>query len=341
MLPEKFKCYLVSKDSDGNVTAEVTRRALEELPPGEALVRTAYSSLNYKDALAATGHPGVARIFPHVPGLDVGGVVAQSGVYELVKGDRVVIASLGLGVDRWGGFAEYVSVPAAWIVPLPEGLTLRESMILGTAGFTAAYCIDTLQRHDIGPDSGEIVVTGASGGVGSVAVALLAKLGYSVVAVTGKQSAREYLEKLGAAEVIAREEVDRYPGRPMLPARWAGAIDTVGGDILTGVLRSTRHHGCVAACGVAAGSEMSMTVFPFILRGITLAGIDSSTCGEPLRHDLWNRLADEWKPDNLEMMANVITLEELPERVDEILAGKITGRIVVELGGERVAGSNH
>jgi len=336
MPPETFKCYLVNKDSDGNVSAEVTQRAFEELPPGEALVRTAYSSLNYKDALAATGHPGVAKVFPHVPGLDVAGVVAQSGVYELVEGDRVVIASLALGVDRWGGFAEYVSVPLDWIVPLPEGLTLRESMILGTAGFTAAFCVDTLQRHDIGPDSGEIAVTRASGGVGSVAVALLAKLGYSVVAVTGKQSAHEYLEKLGAAEVIGREEVDRYRDRPMLPARWAGAVDTVGGNILTGVLRSTRHHGCVAACGVAAGSEMSMTVFPFILRGITLAGIDSSTCPDPLRHDLWNRLAGEWKPNDLEIMANVIALEELPERIDEILAGKITGRIVVELGGEQV-----
>ncbi len=336
MLPEKFKCYLITKHEDGEFSGEITERSLNELPDGEALVRVAYSSLNYKDALSATGHPGVTKVFPHVPGLDVAGLVADSGVYELVPGDPVVIASLDLGIDRWGGYAEYVSVPHEWTVPLPVGLTLRESMILGTAGFTAAMCVEALTRHEIEPDCGEIVVTGASGGVGSVAVALLAKLGYHVVAVTGKTSAEQYLKGLGAEQVVPRRAADDTSTKPLLKGRWAGAVDTVGGNTLATVLRRTRCHGCVAACGLTAGTELSTTVFPFILRGVTLAGIDSSRCPLPLRHELWRRLGDEWKPDGLEAMIRLVELEDLPTQMDAILAGKVTGRVVVSIGGEDV-----
>lgn len=336
VLPKIFKCYLVTKDLRGNVAAEIAQCPLDELPDGEALIRVAYSSLNYKDALGATGHPGVNKVFPYVPGVDAAGVVAQSGVYELVEGDPVIVTGFDMGMNRWGGFAEYVRVPQDWIVPLPVGLTLRESMIFGSAGFTAGLCVDALQKHGVEPDRGEIVVTGASGGVGSVAVAILAKLGYHVVAVTGKTSAHEYLEKLGAEKIVGREEVDDRSGKSMLHGRWAGAVDTVGGNILATILRATRHSGCVAACGLTAGNELSMTVYPFILRAVTLAGIDGAWPPLPLRHDIWQRLAGPWKPDGLETMSGDVELSELPSRINAILAGKITGRVVITLGGEEV-----
>lgn len=333
-LPETFKCYLISKDADAKVHGEMAQRSLNELPPGEVVVRVAYSSLNYKDALAATGHPGVNKVFPHVPGVDLAGQVAESGVYEFVEGDRVLATGFDLGSNRWGGFAEYASLPEDWIVPLPPGLSLRESMILGTAGFTAGLCVDALQKHGVEPTGGEVVVTGASGGVGSMAVAILAKLGYPVAAVTGKTTAHEYLKELGARRILGRQEVDNRSGRPLLHAHWAGAVDTVGGNILATVLRETKHGGCVAACGLTAGDDLPVTVYPFILRGVTLAGIDAAWGPIPLRHQIWDRLAADWKPDNLEKMASFIELPELPTRIDAILAGQITGRVVISVGGE-------
>jgi len=334
MLPETMKCYLVTKDAEGNISARVDRRPLDELPQGEVLVRVAYSSLNYKDALGATGHPGVNRKFPYVPGVDAAGVVVQSGVYEWVEGDRVVINGFDMGMNRWGGLAEYVRVRDDWLVPLPSDLTLRESMILGTAGFTAAQCVDALQKNGIKPDDGEIVVTGSTGGVGSFAVAILAKLGYQVAAVTGKTTAEAYLKRLGAQQILTREQVDDQSGKPVLPSRFAGAIDCVGGNILSTIIRSMKHGGCVAACGLTAGHELPMTVYPFILRNVTLAGIDSGWCPLELKHDLWKRLAGPWKLDGLEEIAKFIGLEDLPPQIDAILAGKVTGRVVVEIAGE-------
>lgn len=336
MLPEKFQCYLVTKDPAGQVSAEIAQRSIDELPDGEAVIRVAYSSLNYKDALGATGHPGVNKVFPYVPGVDAAGVVAQSGVYELVEGDPVVINGFDMGMNRWGGLAEYVCVPLDWVVPLPEGLTLRESMVFGSAGFTAGLCVDALRQHGVGPDSGEVVVTGATGGVGSVAVAVLAKLGYHVVAVTGKPDAHEYLKRLGAETILAREDVDDRGGKPMLRGRWAGAVDAVGGNILTTILRATRHGGCVTACGLTAGAELAMTVYPFILRAVSLVGIDGAWPPLPLRHQIWQLLAGDWKPHDLQAMATQIRLPELPEKIQHILAGRITGRVVVEIGGEDV-----
>lgn len=338
MLPKEFNCYLVAKDADGNVSGSVTERSLEELPDGDVLVRVAYSSLNYKDALAATGHPGVNRIFPHVPGADAAGVVAASDVDQLAVGDRVVVTGYEMGMNRWGGFGEYIRVPHDWIVPLPSALSLRESMIFGTAGFAAALCVDAIGKYEISPDAGEIVVTGASGGVGSVAVAILAKLGYHVAAVTGKTAAGEYLEKLGAEKILDREEVDDRTRRPMLPERWAAAVDTVGGAILATVLRATRQGGCVATCGMVAGFDLPITVYPFILRGVTLFGIAGAICPMPLRLRVWQRLAEKWKPENLETMATLVGLSDLPGRIDDILAGEITGRVVVAIGGEEVTG---
>jgi len=334
MTPEKFSCYLVTQDADGHIAGRIDRRLIDDLPPGEVLIRVAYSSLNYKDALAATGHPGVNKVFPHVPGVDAAGTVVESGVYELVEGDQVIVTGFDMGANRWGGWAEYVRVPQEWIVPLPEGLTLRESMMLGTAGLTAAMCVEALRSHDVTPESGPLVVTGASGGVGSIAVGILARLGYHVAAVTGKPAAHDYLKSLGAEQVLGREEVDDRSGKPLLSRRWAGGVDTVGGNILGTLLRSTRQDGCVAACGMAAGADLPVTVYPFILRAVTLAGVDAAFCPDALRHESWFRLSTPWKPDGLDTIARFITLEELPAKIDEILAGRVVGRFAVEIGGE-------
>jgi len=333
-IPNTLRCYLVTTDPAGKVTAQIAQRRLDELPEGEVLIRVAYSSLNYKDALAATGHPGVNKTFPHVPGVDAAGIVAQSGVYEFVPGDPVLVTGFDVGANRWGGWAEYVRVPAEWVVPLPRGLSLRESMMLGTAGFTAGLCVDAVQKHDVAPDSGDVVVTGASGGVGSIAVAILSKLGYHVVAVTGKPHAHEYLQTLGARELLDRQAVDDRTGRPLLARRWAGAVDTVGGNILGTLLRATRHGGCVAACGLAGGSDLPVSVYPFILRGIALAGIDAAWGPIPLRHETWARLAGPWKLDCLDRIARFIEIDELPGKIDEILAGRVVGRYAVNVCGE-------
>lgn len=332
MLPATFRCYLVTKDAAGTVSAQIAERPLDELPPGDVLVRVVYSSLNYKDALAFTGHPGVNKVFPHVPGVDAAGEVAASNSSQFVTGDRVIVTGFDMGANRWGGYAEYVRVPADWLVPLPPGLTLRDSMVLGTAGFTAGLCIDALQRHDVVPDRGPVVVTGASGGVGSMAVSILASRGYHVAAVTGKTSAHDFLRQLGAAEILAREQFTDQSGRPLLSGHWAGGVDTVGGSGLSTMLRSMRHSGCVAACGLADSSELPITVFPFILRAVTLAGVDAAWCDLALRHAIWQRLAGAWRPAQLNTMAQYCALSDLPQYVDSILHGRIMGRVVVHVG---------
>ena len=331
MVPKTFKCYLVARDGSGSVTAGVAERPTDELPEGDVLVRVAFSSLNYKDALAARGHQGVVKQFPHVPGVDAAGIVVQSNAKAFAAGDQVLVTGYDGGATRWGGWAEFVRVPHDWIVPLPAGLTLREAMILGTAGLTAALCIDALQKHDIQSNSGPIVVSGATGGVGSVAVAILGKLGYDVAAVTGKAEAHDYLKHLGAAQILARNELDDRSGRPLLSGRWAGGIDTVGGNILGTLLRSLRHGGCVAACGLAGSHELPVTVYPFILRAVTLAGIDAAWCPMPLRLAAWQRLAGAWKPDDLESMAHFTNLGGLEPHITDILAGRIRGRAVVAM----------
>jgi len=328
-----FSCYVVEKDSQDQIKSGMGRRRLSDLPEGEVLIRVAYSSLNYKDALAATGRPGVARKFPHVPGIDAAGEVAESTSPEFQKGQKVLVTGYDLGAGRWGGWSEYVRVPAEWVVPLPPGLSLVETMRLGTAGFTAALSVDALRRHEITPQSGEIVVTGATGGVGCLAVAMLAKLGYTVVAVTGKTDRHDWLKQLGAARVIGRGDVDVKGGNPLLKAVWSGAVDTVGGDVLTTILRSTHIGGCVTACGLVAGAELAMTVFPFILRGVTLCGIDSGWCKRERRLELWRLMAGEWKPDRLAEISTEVQLKDVDEPVRRILAAGIVGRTVVRVSG--------
>jgi acrylyl-CoA reductase (NADPH) len=324
-----FQAFVVRKDADAQIRAGTERVTREILPVGDVLIRVAFSSLNYKDALACQGHPGVVRTFPHVPGIDCAGKVVESASSAYQPGEPVIITGYELGAGHWGGYAEYVRVPADWVVPLPKGLTLREAMIYGTAGFTAAQCVAAIADCGIGPDRGPVVVTGATGGVGSLAVAILAKLGYEVAAVTGKREHHDWLRNLGAKEILSRNDLLDDTQRPLLTVRWTAAVDTVGGKPLTTILRSIHHRGCVAACGLVAGAELHTSVYPFILRGITLAGIDSAKCPKPERLDIWQKLAGPWRIENLSDFAKEITLDELPERVQEILAGKIVGRTIV------------
>jgi putative YhdH/YhfP family quinone oxidoreductase len=326
-----MRCYLVKKTGKDQIESGVESRPLRELPPGEVLVEVAYSSLNYKDAMAAQGHPGVARKFPHVPGIDAAGTVVESSASSVRVGDQGLVTSYELGVERWGGWSQYVRVPADWIVPLPDGLSLADSMSLGTAGLTAGLCMRALERHGVDPGAGEVVVTGATGGVGSLAVTLLAKIGYTVVAISGKRERDDWLQSLGAARVVARDEILDESKRPLLKARWAGAVDTVGGEMLASLLRATKNEGCVAACGVVAGAEINTTVYPFILRGVTLRGIDSAWCPRQRRREVWQLLAGAWKPDSLSSITQMIGLNELQGAVQQVLAGAHVGRTVIDV----------
>ena len=324
-----FPAFIARKDAEGHVTSRVERLTTDELPPGEVLIRVAYSSLNYKDALASQGHPGVVRTLPHVPGIDCAGTVEESTSPDYRPGDQVIITGYDLGAGHWGGYAEFVRVPAEWIVPLPSGLTLRETMIYGTAGFTAAQCVAAIVARGIEPGRGPVVVTGSTGGVGSIAVAILAKLGYEVEAVTGKAEHHDWLRKLGADTILNRDDVSDDSDRPLLRSHWAAGVDTVGGKPLATILRSTQHRGCVAACGLVAGTDLPTTVYPFILRGVTLAGIDSANCPRRERLEMWEKLSGPWHVAQLDSIVDEITLDELPDRIQRILAGQIVGRTVV------------
>jgi putative YhdH/YhfP family quinone oxidoreductase len=290
-----------------------------------------YSSLNYKDALGATGHAGVVSHFPHVPGIDAAGIVVNDASGRFAIGDRVIVTGFDLGAGRWGAYAEYIRVPADWVVPLPAGLSLRESMILGTAGFTAAMCLNIILHHGIEPDDGEVVVTGASGGVGTLAIALFAQSGFKVVAISGKPAARPLLQRLGAIEVLPRSAVLDDSNKSLLKPRWAAAVDTVGGLTLASMLRSAKPRGCVAACGLVGGADVPITVFPFILRGVTLAGVDSAWYPATRRVTIWSKLAGPWKPKLLEELAVEVRLDELDTKIEAILAGRVVGRIVVAI----------
>jgi len=334
MTPDRFRCYFVTKDEAGQAHAEITYKAIDDLPAGEVLIRVAYSSLNFKDGLSAAGRPGVTRKYPHIPGIDAAGTVVDSRSDVFNTGDEVLVTGYDLGQNTWGGFSEYVRVPAAWVVPLPAGLSVRECMIYGTAGFTAAQSVAALIHHGIEPGRGHVLVTGSSGGVGILSVAMLARLGYTVVASCGKPSAHDLLRLAGAAEIISRDEVRDTSNKPLLPARWVGAVDTVGGDTLATVVRSLDRAGCVAACGLVAGVDLKLTVFPFILRGVALTGIDSAECPMATRRALWQRMATDWKPDCLPRLATEIGFRELGAKVEEILAGQVAGRVLVKPTGD-------
>ncbi len=331
MSGQTFKAYVVEETDKNVFSRNIKDRTLSDLPEGEVLVKVHYSSLNYKDALSATGNRGVTRNFPHTPGVDASGVVEESSDDRFSVGQEVIVHGYDLGCNTSGGFGEYIRVPAQWVVRLPGGLSLRESMVYGTAGYTAAYSVLRLQEFGVKPDGREILVTGATGGVGSVAVAILAKSGYDVVASTGKTDQAEFLLNLGAREVISREDSKDESGRPLLKARWAGAVDTVGGEILATAIKSTNPRGVVTCCGNVASADLPINVYPFILRGVSLVGIDSQDSPMNLRQQIWDRISSEWKLDQLEQLTKEISLDELDSNIELILQGKQKGRVVINL----------
>jgi putative YhdH/YhfP family quinone oxidoreductase len=328
-----FKAMVVQEQIDGTFVRQIDERTIDDLPPGDVLIRVHYSSLNYKDALSATGVRGVTKSYPHTPGIDAAGVVEASSDASWREGDEVIVTGYDLGQNTWGGFGQYIRVPAEWVVRLPQGMTLRESMGYGTAGYTAALGIHRIEHQGIVPDSGEVLVTGATGGVGSLAVAMLATAGYHVVAATGKQDAHGFLRELGAAEVIGRDAVLDPARKPLQKGRWAGVIETVGGEYLASVLAATRLHGAVASCGNVASHELHTTVYPFILRGISLLGIDSGNTTQPLRGRIWERIAGEWRldGDTLDRIAHEVSLGELDREIELILHGGQRGRALVRV----------
>jgi acrylyl-CoA reductase (NADPH) len=327
----QFKAMVVTESQDNTFSREIMNREISTLPEGDVLINVKYSSLNYKDALSASGNKGVTRKYPHTPGIDAAGVVVESTNDSFQIGDQVIVTGYDLGMNTSGGYSEYIKVPASWIVKLPENLSLKESMIYGTAGFTAALSVYKMISGGILPDSGNILVTGATGGVGSIAVSILHKLGYSVIAVTGKPQAKDMLLSIGAKDIILREELDDKSGRILLKGNWAGVIDTVGGNMLATALKSTNYGGSVTCCGNVASPELLTSVYPFILRGVTLYGVDSVQCPMDLRAKIWSTLANEWKPHNLNQNVEEVSLADLDNKINLILQGKLQGRTIVNL----------
>jgi acrylyl-CoA reductase (NADPH) len=325
----EYKAFVV-EENDGQFTQSVQTLYTNNLPAGDVLVRVHYSSINYKDALSATGNKGVTKKYPHTPGIDVAGIVEFSENDQFNVGDEVIVTGYDLGMNTAGGFGQYIRIPAEWVVKLPEGLTMKESMIIGTAGFTAGISLLRLNEL-VKPADGKIIVSGATGGVGSVALSLLSKLGYQTVAISGKESEYDFLRSLGATEIIPRVDFQTVDKRPMLSAQYAGAIDTVGGPILENILKTLKPLGAVTTCGSVSSTQLNMTVFPFILRGISLIGISAQNYPTTLRESLWKKLANEWKSDNLLDLYTEITIDQLKHYIDLILAGKLRGRTIVNM----------
>ncbi len=329
MAARHFRAMVVH--ADGKVVREIAEKSLDSLPAGDVLISVHYSSLNYKDALSATGNRGVTRSYPHTPGIDAAGIVEESSTTDFRRGDEVIVTGNDLGSNTDGGFAEYVRVPREWIIRRPASLSLRESMILGTAGYTAALSVYRLGHHGLRPEQGPVLVTGASGGVGCLAVAILAKTGHHVAAATGKKDAEEFLKELGASEVLGRDAIRDTTGKSLLPGRWAGVVDTVGGELLDSAIRQTRPEGGVATCGNVTSAELHTSIYPFILRGVAVLGVNSAFTPAETRQDIWKKLATEWKIEDLDRVATEVPLEEVDPFFDRILKGEVRGRVLVRL----------
>jgi putative YhdH/YhfP family quinone oxidoreductase len=331
-MPTVFQAFVVDKTLE-DFSAGFKQLTLDDLPAGEVLIKVAYSSVNYKDGLASIAEGKIVRSYPFVPGIDLAGTVAESNDSRFNVGDEVIATSYALGVSHFGGYSEYARVKADWIVPLPAGLTLKEAMALGTAGFTAALAIHQLEKNGLRPQNGPVLVTGATGGVGSIGINILNSLGYTVSASTGKSSEHDYLKELGASEILSREESSAESNRPLEKERWAGGLDSVGGSTLAYLIRTTRYGGSIASYGNTGGPNVNTTVFPFILRAINVLGIESVNCPMELRRLLWHRLASDYKPAHLlDTIGHEVSFEELPQTLATILKGGIRGRMIIKIG---------
>jgi acrylyl-CoA reductase (NADPH) len=331
-MPETFKALVLTQGDDKQTLSNIEQLTDADLPDGDVLLAVDYSSLNYKDGLAITGKGKIVRQWPLVPGIDLAGTVVESSSADYQPGDQVVLTGWSVGEKYWGGYSQRQCVRSEWLVPLPDGLDSRQAMAIGTAGFTAMLCVMALEEAGVTPDKGTVLVTGASGGVGSIAVAILAKLGYPVAAVSGKAEADAYLKDLGAAQILSRAEMSEKP-RPLEGQRWAGAVDTVGSTMLARVLAETDYGGCVAACGLAGGFDLPTTVMPFILRNVRLQGVDSVMCPVERRKIAWQRLVSDLPAKAIGEIGQVATLEQLPALAEQITTGKIRGRVIVDPNG--------
>ena len=323
-----FKAYVTEETATG-LSGSVKNLSTDDLPEGDVLIRVYYSSLNYKDALSATGNKGVTKNYPHIPGCDAAGEIIESNSPELPEGLEVIVTGYDLGMNTFGGFSQYIRVPADWVVPKPKNLTLKESMMLGTAGFTAGLALYKLQLNNQTPEQGKVIVTGATGGVGGIAIQMLSKTGYDVIAATRKTAQNAYLKNLGASEIIDATELTTSSKPPLQKQQWAGGIDTAGGEILVNLLKKCNLHGNIITCGNAYSADLNMTVLPFILRGINLLGVTASNTPMPLRQHIWQQLSGPLKPDQLTSICKTIHLEDLSDNIQEMLNGNITGRVLV------------
>ena len=327
-----FKAYLINQE-DGKVVSRFTNMNEDQLDPGQVTIRVAYSSINFKDALAATGAGKIIRRFPCIGGIDLAGTVTASSDPRFAPGDAVLATSYDIGVAHHGGFAEMARLPADWVLKLPAGMTLKESMIFGTAGFTAGLAVVRMEANGLKPGNGPVIVSGATGGVGSIAIEALAKLGYHVVALTGKEAQTDFLKSLGAKEVMLRQSLDLTKIKPLDKSLWAGAVDNLGGDVLAWMASTMQIGGTLASIGLAASHTLNTTVMPFILRGVSLLGVDSVNCPMPQRAAVWQRLASDMRPEHLERLTRSIAFDQLPSAFDDFIKSRITGRVVVEIAG--------
>ena len=325
-----FNALRVKENENKQYVSTIETKSIEDLPEGDTLIKVEYSSLNFKDALSASGNKGVTRSYPHTPGIDAAGTIEESENASFKKGDKVIVTGFDLGMNTWGGYSEYIRVPSDWVLHLPENLSPKEAMILGTAGMTAGLSVSELLINQIEED-GNIIISGATGGVGLISLAILASQGFNVTAVTGKQDMHDTLKKLGAAKIISREKLQEKADKPLLKGEYAGAIDVAGGKTLDSILKRLKFDGIATCCGLVDSPKLETTVFPFILRGIRLIGIDSAETDIKHREKVWNMFANEWNVQLPGELVTEVTLEELPEYIDQILEGKIKGRVVVKI----------
>ncbi|MFL2742358.1 MAG: YhdH/YhfP family quinone oxidoreductase [Gammaproteobacteria bacterium] len=324
-----FKAF-VTEETEKGFTSSIKERSLNDLPAGDVLIKVLFSSLNYKDALSASGNKGVSRNYPHSPGIDAAGIVEESNSDDFSNGDEVIVTGYDLGMNTSGGFSQYIRVPKEWIIKKPDNFNLEESMAFGTAGLTAGLCVRKILLNGIKPEDGDIFVTGATGGVGTVAVMLLSKLGFNVIAITGKENQTDLLLSLGAKEVVNRSEFEGEMKSPLSKPRWAGGVDAVGSDILSNLITATHQRAAIACCGMVGGINLNTSIFPFILRGLSLLGVDSAETLIEVKKEIWHNFATDWKLEKINYQIKDVSLEELDLEIKKILKGEQVGRIRIK-----------